>query len=167
MMIFLIDNVDFSIRDELEQHPNKVLLDMKSNLGEVEKSVSQMKNGKAPGLAGISTELLKSGGKKLIELLLDVYISIWDEGVPQDWRDVLFISLFKKGLKDLCDNYRGIALLSIVGMVFTRILVNRLEEHITPVTLPESQCRFRSGRLSPSATRELRRTKSRSVSVFH
>ena len=137
-------NVDFSYLDQLDQYPIKDVLDNTPSVDDVTKAVNQMNSGKAPGLDGISAELLKSGGPRLIELLHEVYVSAWAEGASQDWRDVLFISLFKKGLKDLCDNYRGISLLSIVGKVFARILLNRLDEHVTAVILPESQCGFRS-----------------------
>ena len=73
-------NVDPIILDRLEQHPLKEMLDVKPNLEEVAKAVKQMNSGKAPGLDGISAELLKLGGQKMIELLLEVYVSIWDEG---------------------------------------------------------------------------------------
>ena len=39
---------------------------------------------------------------------------------------VLVTPLHKKGPVDSADNYRGIALLSVVGKLFTRILNNRL-----------------------------------------
>lgn len=77
-----------------------------------------MNNGKAPGLVEISAELLKCGGPGLNALLHRMFLSIWAESVPQDWRHVLLISLFKKGSRDVCDNYWGIALFSIIGKVF-------------------------------------------------
>ena len=49
-----------------------------------------------------------------------VYLAriIWEEEkVPKDWLKQLLVPLHKKGsLKD-CDNYRGIALLSVPGKV--------------------------------------------------
>ena len=40
----------------------------------------------------------------------------------------LTISLHKKGAHDLCDNFRGIALLNIPGKVFCRVIQKRLAE---------------------------------------
>lgn len=40
----------------------------------------------------------------------------------------------------------GISLLSIVGKILSRILLNQLNANISPEVLPESQCGFRSGR---------------------
>ena len=47
----------------------------------------------------------------------------------------------------LCDNHRGISLLSIAGKVLARVLLNRLNEHLEQSgLLPESQCGFRKDR---------------------
>ena len=44
-----------------------------------------------------------------------------------------------------CNNYRGISLLSIVGKVFARLVLNRLKK-LADRVYPESQCGFRSKR---------------------
>jgi len=58
------------------------------------------------------------------------------------------IPIFKKGSRKDCGNYRGISLLSIAGKMLSRILLNRINMHVAPVVLPESQCDcgFRSSR---------------------
>ena len=57
------------------------------------------------------------------------------------------IILYKsKGKRDLCGNYRGIALLCVVGKVLSRIMLSRLTTHIANKVLQESQCGFRAGR---------------------
>ena len=55
--------------------------------------------------------------------------------------------LFKKGDRKDGENYRGISLLAIVGKILSRVLLNRLNEHISQNVLPETQCGFRSGRM--------------------
>ena len=61
-------------------------------------------------------------------------------------RNAKIITLYKnQGDHSDCNNYRGISLLSIVGKVFARVVLVRLQvltEHI----YPESQCSFRSKR---------------------
>ena len=37
--------------------------------GEVAEIIKRLKNGKAPGLDGITAEMLKHGGKKLVKLI--------------------------------------------------------------------------------------------------
>ena len=52
-----------------------------------------------------------------------------------------------KGNPQLCENHRGISLLSIAGKVLARVLLNRLNEHLEQSwLLPESQCGFRKDR---------------------
>ena len=79
--------------------------------------------------------------------LTDFLQVVWNnESVPQDWRDALMVVLYKrKGRKDDCKNCRGISLLSVVGKVLYRILLDRMLTHITDDFLSESQCGFRSG----------------------
>ena len=53
--------------------------------------------------------------------------------------------LHKKGPTQDCDNYRGIALLSVPGKVFCRVIQTRLAERAEHL-LREGQCGFRKGR---------------------
>jgi hypothetical protein len=71
----------------------------------------------------------------------------WIEGIiPKEYTDASIVHLYKKGNRQICDNHRGISLLSIAGTVLARILVNRLVAHLGRGLLPESQCGFRKGR---------------------
>ena len=58
------------------------------------------------------------------------------------WKDASIITIYKKGDRTDCGNYRGISLLSIAGKIFARILLNRL----TPEVVSETQCGFRGNR---------------------
>ena len=61
-------------------------------------------------------------------------------------RDSKIITLYKnKGERSDCNNYRGISLLSIVGKVFARVILIRLQK-LAERVYPESQCGFRSKR---------------------
>ncbi|BHF71155.1 hypothetical protein SprV_0401421000 [Sparganum proliferum] len=85
---------------------------------------------------------------------------MWPQGeVPQDFKDATIVHLYKrKGNRQICDNHRGISLLNIVGKIFARILLNRLNNHLEQGLLPESQCGFRRHRGTKDmifATRQL------------
>lgn len=56
----------------------------------------------------------------------------------------------KKGDLSRCDNFRGIALLDVVGKLCGRIIQNQLWP-IVEAEVPESQCGFRVGRGCPDA----------------
>ena len=79
--------------------------------------------------------------------LHEVLCQCWQEGaVPQDTRDSKIITLYKnKGERSDCNNYRGISLLSIVGKVFARVILIRLQKLAERIH-PESQCGFRAER---------------------
>ena len=77
---------------------------------------------------------------------MDLVHDVWSQQkVPKDWVDAVLIPLPKKGNLTNCDNWRGVALLDVVGKVVTRVLQERLQTLAEDV-LPESQCGFRSGR---------------------
>ena len=61
-------------------------------------------------------------------------------------RDAKIVTLYKnKGERSDCNNYRGISLLSIVGKVFARVILVRLQK-LAERVYPESQCGFRAER---------------------
>ena len=91
--------------------------------------------------------LQKYGGNNLFGKLHELICKAWEEGsVPQAWKDATIVTIYKKGDRTECGNYRGISLLSIAGKVFVRIVLDRLSQHITPKVVPESQCGFRPNR---------------------
>ena len=83
-----------------------------------------VKWGKAPGICGIHAELLKAGGNAGLVSLHAVLCSAWITGIiPIDWKRGLVVPLWKgKGDRQDCNNYRGMMLLSMPGMVFARII---------------------------------------------
>ena len=80
--------------------------------------------------------------KKLTEL----FQCMWrEEAIPQYFKDASIIHLYKrKGNPQVCDNHRGISLLSIAGKILAKILLNRLNAHRDKAgRIPESQRGFR------------------------
>ena len=62
------------------------------------------------------------------------------EAIPQEFKDASIIHLFKrKGNPQLCDNHRGISLLSTAGKVLARVLLNRLDEHLEQSGIQKGQ----------------------------
>ena len=113
---------------------------------EIAIAISQLKNGRAPGMDGISAEMLKLGGEESVRWLKAISDGIWKEdSIPGDWKRQLLIPLHKKGNHSMCDNYRGIALLSIPSKVFAKAILNRLKPR-AELLLRESQCSFHQGR---------------------
>ena len=113
---------------------------------EIRTAISELRSGKAPGLDGISLEMLSLGGEETTHWLKSIFNAIWEtESVPEDWQSQLLVPLHTKGSRTICDNYRGIALLSIPGEVFAKAILNRLKPRADQL-LRDSQCGFRCGR---------------------
>ena len=66
--------------------------------------------------------------------------------VPVDWVIACMVPLYKgKGDVHECSNFRGISLLSVVGKVYGRVLINRIRGK-TENVIAEVQGDFRRGR---------------------
>ena len=108
------------------------------------KAIDSLARGKAPGGDGILAEVLQCANSTLLHHLYELLCQCWEEGyVPQDMRDANIVTLCKnKGDRSDCNNYRGISLLSVVGKVFARVALQRLQQ-VAEWVDPESQCGFR------------------------
>ena len=90
-------------------------------------------------------DLIKHCKTKLLLPLHEVLCQCWQEGtVPQDTRDSKIITIYKnKGVRNDCNNFRGISLRSIVGKVCDRVILIRLKKLAERIYIyPESQCGF-------------------------
>ena len=125
------------------------LLDLTENpptRREVEKAIKKLKNNKAPGLDAIVVELIKLAPTEVISSLHQLLLKIWeDEVVPEDSCRGLICTIFKKGDRSICSNYRGVSLLSVPGKIFGHIILDRMREGVKK-KLRENQGGFRSGR---------------------
>ena len=94
-------------------------------------------------------DLIKHCKTKLLLPLHEVLCQCWQEGaVPQDTVDSKIITIYKnKGERNDCNNYRDISLRSIVGKVFARVILIRLQK-LAERIYPESQCGFHAERLT-------------------
>lgn len=113
---------------------------------ELREALKKMKNRKAAGPDGITTELLKHGGPLLEFRLLHLLNECWQKKkIPTEWQTAEVISIFKKGDRSKCSNYRGISLLSTAYKIYSKIINERLKL-IAEVLLEEEQSGFRKGR---------------------
>lgn len=111
-----------------------------------EEAVKNLKNGKTSGPGGIPAELIKNGTCKLIRLITKLFEMCINEGIiPEEWKLGYLTSMFKKGDRQLCENYRGITVTSTFSRLFGQILKGFLEEEFG-VQEAEEQCGFRAGR---------------------
>ena len=127
-----VSSVEEQAISDIRQRPIFLALDGCPTVAETQKAIDQLQTGKAPGADGSPPEIYKMGGLALVEDLTGIFESFWRKGeLPQDLKDANIIHLYKnKGDKPVCDNHRGISLLSIVGNILARVLLNRIIEHL-------------------------------------
>ena len=139
-----------SINDEainrLPQVECNPLLDEFPTVSETVKAIKLLSFGKVPGSDAIPAEIYKAGSPPAAEKLTELFHIMWrKEAMLQEIKDATITHRFKsKGNPQICDNYRGISLLSVAGKILARVLLNRLNEHLEQSGfLQESQCGFR------------------------
>ena len=115
---FSWSEADLSVADPVLGPPPLVTREM------VEKSISKMKLGKAPGPSGIVAEMLKASSDVCSEMIADLTNSIIrDNTMPSVWNDIIIISLYKgKGEALVRGNYRGFKLTEHILRVMERII---------------------------------------------
>ncbi len=109
--------------------------------------INNMSNGKAPGVDGIVIEMIKCSSHVTVPYLKHMYNKVLVSGnFPKQWCQAVLAPLHKKGPKNDPSNYRGIALLSVLGKIFTKILNERLVTLTEKFELQrEEQAGFRKG----------------------
>ncbi|XP_044757060.1 uncharacterized protein LOC123315437 [Coccinella septempunctata] len=83
---------------------------------EIKKALKESKNKKAAGPGDIPIELIKNAPEILLELIKELFNKcIHGDQVPEDWNLGYISSIYKKGDKKLCQNYRDITVISAMG----------------------------------------------------
>ena len=129
---------------------------------EVEITLKSMESNRAPDPSGLNSDILKSGGKVVLEQLTKVLQHIMDtEESPAEWKDSVTIPIFKgKGDPLQCGKYRGLRLLEHSLKVWEKILDRRLK---TNVNVSSNQFGFPVGRSTTDATFILRQMQQKYV----
>ena len=156
--------VNMEIINSIPQRPIVAELSNNPTHDEVVSAIKKLNSGKAPDMNGFTAEILKCGGDNMISMLHQLMTHFWEKGsVPQEWVDALLVSLYKSGGQDICGNFRGISLLSIIGKVLARIQLDRLNTHIAPNVISESQCGFRPNRGTTDMVFSLRQLQEKCI----
>ncbi len=113
---------------------------------EVETAIKKLKKYKACGVDEVYGEMLKAGGDTMVKILHRLFTRVWkEEKVPEDWTRAIIVPLHKKGDPSVCENWRGLSMLSVVGKVLAHIILARIYPGIEQ-RLSECQAGFRKAR---------------------
>lgn len=101
----------------------------------------------SPGEDYIHNDMIKVLPDKYLEYILQMFNKIWDEGtIPAAWKASLIIPIHKMGKSQrLAQSYRPISLLSCIGKLYEKIIINRTYWHLeNNNSFSKSQSGFRS-----------------------
>lgn len=115
--------------------------------------IKRLKNKKAPGIDGINNRLIKNLPPNAIKYLcLIVNGCLKFQHFPAKWKKAKVIPILKSGKPlDSTESYRPISLLSAMSKLLERVILNRLNRHITERhILPDEQHGFRAGHSTTS-----------------
>jgi exonuclease III len=104
-------------------HPDSLNNDISPN--EVKSAIKSLKAGKASSLDMISNEILKCLDCNHLTFLTTIFNACLTSGI-YPWNVSVITPLHKKGNKSDPDNYRAVAVSSVIGKLFSTILLNRL-----------------------------------------
>lgn len=94
---------------------------------EVEQAVKEMKREKAEGGDGVVVEMLEAAGDFGLEKLTMLAHRIYSTGhIPEKMKENIFIAIPKKTGTMECEIHRTISLVSQLGKVIIRIIINEL-----------------------------------------
>ena len=111
--------------DEISSNSkDSAILNDEISIIEVKKSISSLKSGKASSTDMISNEILKSLDGRNITFLTKLYNTCLESG-NYPWNCSVITPLHKKGDRENPDNYRAIAVSSVIGKLFSTILLDR------------------------------------------
>ena len=112
---------------------------------EVEASIKRLKRNKAQGEDNNTGGILQDGGDAMIHILTDLFNTcLCHQQVPKAWKNVLVVSIHKKGNTSDNKNYIPIRLLPIMYKVFSSILLQRMIRTLD-IHQPREQAGFRAG----------------------
>jgi hypothetical protein len=104
----------------------KIENDCEIRMEEIMKTLKCMKAGKATGYDSVFVEMLRAGQCTVACRLCRHFILINGQ-IPKDWCKAVIVPLYKgKRSQQECKNNRGISLLSVVGKLYAKILIERV-----------------------------------------
>jgi hypothetical protein len=90
---------------------------------EVDRAIRSLKPNKSGGPSGVQPGLLKLMPTNWIVFLAALFSAIMHSAYyPTTWSSTKLVTIFKKGARLSCDNYRGIALMDSLAKVYDIVL---------------------------------------------
>jgi hypothetical protein len=98
---------------------------------DIKKAIRNLKNNKAARNDGIHPEFIKYIENKLLNRTYELVRQIWkEERIPEKWKKTIIVPIHKRGDRDRCENYRGIALGNAAYKMLSNIILGNIKPYI-------------------------------------
>ena len=88
-------------------------------------AIEKLKSHKSPGIDQIQAELIKAGLRQICYEIHKLIISISNkEELPEEWKELIIVPIYKNGDKTVCNIYRDISLLPNAYSILSKILLS-------------------------------------------
>ncbi|GFO44645.1 reverse transcriptase [Plakobranchus ocellatus] len=139
------------LRKALERRPtaSNCTFETEFTVTELDIALRKGKPGKAPGLDGVTQEMIFQLSPKAKSVLLNLFNLTWKSGeLPRAWRTAVLVPILKKGkCATAAGSYRPISLTSVISKTMERMVNARLYHYLEQrACLDESQSGFRRHR---------------------
>jgi hypothetical protein len=82
---------------------------------------------------------------RLLNRIYELVRQIWEEErIPAEWKETIIVPIHKRGERDKCENYRGIALGNAAYKILSNIILEKIKSYIE--IMGDYQNGFRDGR---------------------
>ena len=106
-------------------------------------STMKLRRHKSPGIDKIPTKLFYVVGITIHSEIHKLLNSIWNkEELPEEWKESITVSIYKKGDTTDCSNYRGLSLFPTMYKILSNILLSRLTSYVQKM-IEYHQCGMR------------------------
>ncbi|GFN90799.1 reverse transcriptase-like protein [Plakobranchus ocellatus] len=116
---------------------------------ELDTTLQKGKPGKAPGLDGVTQEMLSHLGPRAKDTLLNLFNRTWkSEELPRAWRTAVLVPILKKGkCATATESYLPISFISVISKTMEHMVNARLYHYLEQCAcLDESQSGFQKHR---------------------
>ena len=142
------DGVNIPVPKNVFTRESHRLEDIKINEDEVKSRLERLREDKSPGVNDLSPIVLKRISEEIAHPASILFSQSMNEGdVPLDWRSANVTPIFKKGSRNLPENYRPVSLTSQLSKVMESIIRDIIISHLDRHRLiRDTQHGFRKGR---------------------
>lgn len=113
---------------------------------EVLDAILSLDHKKSCGPMNLATQYIKYNTQWMSVHLSKLFNGVYQSTcVPQEWKLSFLVPVPKKGRRNVIENYRGIAIQSVIPKLFDQIITHKIQECITNI-IPRQQHGFMKGR---------------------